>query len=378
MDRPAKDRVPGADQPVILNSRSKDPILLAFSLPDVPQSGLGPQVQSRREFSLPADLNDHSELLNAPEFRIVTPGENRTMEIATKTGSSGLGGGFSLAQIVRSDAKTLRFAWTKEAKNHATLVEALRDAVLKLQTRDGRDVDVLLRSLTARDDGSVIRDEKPLIVWDNQPILFERLESRTRSVPWLPGPESLSGTRWKLVVRRWKAVISRPNPEGPNPLSCTIVTKPLEGIDRAPAVNLKHDLIPGEVAVEVGIDPASPGMLKLRIELDKDKVQEKRESRAARLQKLKQDTPKDKNDRQQDPLRYRRRRLEELNQTVEKSEGEIDELKQEVAELEAIYEINRVEDLLSKPARTELSLVIGLDLGGHSPLEIVKIGEMAK
>ena len=49
----------------------------------------------------------------------------------------------------------------------------------------------------------------------------------------------------------------------------------------------------------------------------------------------------------------------------------------EIRDLEDVQEIQQVEDLLSSPARSELSVMIGLDVGGSRILDIVKIGEFA-
>src|SRR5262249_10862265 len=155
-----------------------------------------------------------------------------------------------------------------------------------------------------RDDGSVLRDEKPLSVWDHQPLASGRLEPRSQSIPWTLNPDALEGTKWRLGIRRWKAVIARPNPEGPDPLRRVVVPDPVEegeGDDGIAAVKLEHDLIAGEVALKLAIDPTTPGRLTVRIDLDQDIVRENRESRASRLQTLKEDTPKDPKGEEQDP-----------------------------------------------------------------------------
>src|SRR5207245_1614298 len=111
----------------------------------------------------------------------------------------------------RTEAGTWWFEWAKEARNHSTLVEALRDTVLKFETTDGRSALVLLRNPGPR-------DVHPLIIWEDQPILFERLEPRTRSVPWTQDPNALTGTRWKLGIRRWRVVIERADRDAPKPV----------------------------------------------------------------------------------------------------------------------------------------------------------------
>ncbi len=40
-------------------------------------------------------------------------------------------------------------------------------------------------------------------------------------------------------------------------------------------------------------------------------------------------------------------------------------------------EIRQIEDLLSKPVRAELSVVIGLDVGESTILDIARVGEFA-
>jgi hypothetical protein len=84
-------------------------------------------------------------------------------------------------------AHSWRFEWTKEAKSHSTLAGALRDAVLKFETREGRAIVVLLRGL-------VLADDRTLSICDKQPLLFDRLEPRSRSVSWTRVPGALEGT----------------------------------------------------------------------------------------------------------------------------------------------------------------------------------------
>src|SRR5262249_38430031 len=100
------------------------------------------------------------------------------------------------------------------------------------------------------------------------------------------------------------------------------------------------------------------------------------DDRAVRLKKLKEDTPEDQAGRERDPTQFRRGRLRELQQDGDRHEDEIKALRQELADLEAIHEIRQVEDLLTKPARTELSVVIGLDVGATT-IEIARIGEFS-
>ena len=52
-------------------------------------------------------------------------------------------------------------------------------------------------------------------------------------------------------------------------------------------------------------------------------------------------------------------------------------LEGEIAELEKLTEIRGTEDLLTRPARVELSIVIGLDVDGPGILDVVRIGEFA-
>jgi hypothetical protein len=183
------------------------------------------------------------------------------------------------------------------------------------------------------------------VVWKDQKILFDRLEPRIRSVEWGGSPDVLEGTRWKPVIRRWRAVLSRP-PSDPGDVETpkrVIEPAPVEG-GKGPGAGpaLERELIPGEVTLRLKIDPSRPGAIEVRIEPDHERVLEGRALRASRLEELKKD-PKAK-------------------------KGE---------ELEKIEEIRRMEDLLTRPARLELSVVIWLDVDGPGILDIVRIGEFA-
>ncbi len=166
------------------------PLILAFAPPEVPRSTLGRAARQSREIRLPQDVADRLAIRNGPEFRLTPlPTPPHSWEIATRTGS-GLGGGFPLARLTRVNARTWQFDWTKNAKAQSTQVEGLKDAVLQLDASDGRAIYVLLRGLDLRVD-------RPIEVWKNQRILFDRLEPRIRSVEWAANPDVLDRTRWK-------------------------------------------------------------------------------------------------------------------------------------------------------------------------------------
>src|SRR6185312_2063310 len=97
-----------------------------------------------------------------------------------------------------------------------------------------------------------------------------RLEPRSRSVPWTRDLGVLEGTKWRLNIRRWKVVISRPDPGNPKPRRRVIEPRPIEeGKDQAGTtrVKLEHALIPGEVTLKLAIDPMIPGLITVRIPL---------------------------------------------------------------------------------------------------------------
>jgi len=77
-------------------------------------------------------------------------------------------------------------------------------------------------------------------------------------------------------------------------------------------VKLEHDLIPGEVTLKLAIDPTNPDVITVRINLDRGNVLKSRERRASRLKEHKEDTPLDKENREQDPIQYRRAKLQKL------------------------------------------------------------------
>ncbi len=346
-----------------------EPLLLAFATPEVPRSSLGSPGRQEGTIELPEDAEDRVGILNGPEFRLTAVAATpHTWEIATKTGS-GLGGGFSLARLSRADGRTWRFGWTKNAKTQSTQVEGLKDAILELHGRDGRSIRVLLR-------GVELHSDRPLVVWKDQRILFEKLESRTRSVEWGGNPDVLEGTRWKPRIRRWRVNLSRPrsDPGDVEAPKRVIEPGPVEG-NKDPGAEpaLETDLIPGKVTLKLAIDPSRAGSIDVRIDPDPAKIREGRELRASRLDELRKATPNDKSD----PLEFRRGKLRKLRDDGARDGDEIKALEREIADLEKIDEIRRTEDLLTRPARLELSVVIGLDVDGPGILDIVRIGEFA-
>jgi hypothetical protein len=363
-----KPPVAEPSQPVADAPRSREPLILACALPEIPKSEFAAKVPQHRELDLPEDVDDRFDLLNAPEFRQTPAAAASTRDIAARTGS-GLGGGYTLARLGRINARSWRFEWTKDARNHSTQVDAFRDAVLKFRARDGRAIFVLLR-------GVETRDGRPITVVEKQPLLFDRLEPRIRTVAWTRNPEVLAATTWKLRIRRWKVVIARPDDEL---LRREFESAPIPGgqKDDSPRVKLEQDLIPGEVKLKLKIDPESPDVITVRVEPDRARVAEGRNGRTARREALAKDTPSDKEGRERDPIEYRRGKLTKLEAADPKDDKAIVTLKREIDELEQIDEIRQIEDLLSKPARAELSVVIGLDVGDSTSLDIAKVGKFA-
>ena len=343
------------------------PLILAFAPPEVPRSTLGAPARQSREIRLPQDVADRVAIRNGSEFRLTpSPAPPHSWEIATRTGS-GLGGGFPLARLNRVDARSWRFTWTKNAKAQSTQVEGLKDAVLQLDASDGRAIYVLLRGLDLRVD-------RPIEVWKNQRILFDRLEPRIRSVEWAANPDVLDRTRWKPRIRAWKVVVSRPDEEGA-PLR-TFESGPAGvGKDAGASTALERYLVAGEVKLRLAIDPSTPRSIEVRIEPDPAAVQAGRDRRKSRLDELKKATPKDKDGGEGDPLASRRAALRSLRDDGATDGEKKKTLESEIAELESIKEIRGTEDLLTHSAQVALSVVIGLDVEGPGVLDIVRIGD---
>jgi hypothetical protein len=347
--------------------------LLAFATPDVPRSSLGSSAHQERDIRLPEETDDRVEILNGPEFRLAAvPAAPHARELATRSGS-GLGGGFSLARLDHADARTWRFQWNQSAKVQTTQVENLKDAILLFHGRDGRPIRVLLRGVETLSD-------RPLVVWKDQQILFEKLDTRIRSVEWVGDPEVLEGTHWKPLIRRWKVILSRggAKPDGADSPRRVIEPPAGDGVmaPGAEPVN-ERDLVPGEVKLKLMIDPSRPGSIDVRIEPDPDRVLEGRADRAARMEELKKATPRAQDGGDRDPLAFRRAKLDALRGLGAKDQDEFKRLEREVDDLKRINDIRETEDLLTRPARVELSVVIGLEVDGPGILDIAKIGEFA-
>ncbi len=219
--KPADESKPVANKlptPIADAPRPRGPVIVTFALPDIPRSLFGGPVRQARDLELPEDADDRFEILNAGGLRVVPPIGSKPWEIATKTGLSTLGSSSTLAQLVRKDARTWRFDWTKDASKNSTRSDALRDAVLKFQSREGRALFALLRAVEPP-------DVQPLVIVDNQPLLFDHLDPRTRPVAWTRNRDGLTGTKWKLSIRQWRLVISRPDPDG-EPASASFIQCP--------------------------------------------------------------------------------------------------------------------------------------------------------
>jgi serine/threonine protein kinase len=276
-------------------------------------------------------------------------------------------------QARRDDGRTWRFELTKNARPQSTPVEGLKDAILELRGRDGRPIRVLRRAVERE-------SKEPLVVWNNQRIFFDKLEPQIKSVDWGGNSDVVDWSRSKPLIRRWRAVLSRP----PADQGDDAVRRqefepgPVEG-DKAPGASpaLECDLIPGEVKLKLAIDPAQPGSIDVRIDPDLRAILEGDADRAGRLAEYKKHTPPAKNGREQDPLEYRRGELRKLRAQPARHEDEIKDMEREIADLKGIKAILRTEDLLSHKARLELSVVIGLDVEGVGILDIVRIGEFA-
>jgi hypothetical protein len=364
--KPAANTPPN---PIADAPRTRGPVVLAFALPAIPRSQFGGPIHQARELGLPEDVVDRFEMLNATGLRVVPPTGSKPWEIATKTGISRLDNPSTLAQLVQKDARTWRFDWTKDASKQAIRADALRDAVLRFQARDGQPIFALLRAVEPP-------NHRPLVIVDNQPLLFDRLDPRTRPVTWTRNPEALEGAKWKLSIRRWRLVISRPVPDA-EPSRREFHSAPLESEkdERSPGVKTEQDLVRGEVTLKLSIDPESPDSITVRLVPDREKVVEGRKGRAARLNTFKESTPKGKEGRESDPIEYRRDQLRELEAASKKDNQAIQKVKGEISELKALDDIRQIEDLLAKPVRAELSVVIGLDVDDSTILEIARIGE---
>jgi hypothetical protein len=350
------------------------PMIVVFSAPDVPRSGLGGPKRSDAAIPLPEDAEEPIEILNGPVFRLApVPGAAPAWDVATRTGS-GLGGGFALARLSRPDPRTCQFAWTEKAKTQTTQVEALKDAILALHCRDGRPIYVLLRDVKRR-------NPRPLLVWKDQRILYDRPEPRVRSVEWSGVPDPLEGSRWKPRIIRWRAVITRPEAApGAGPSPRRVIEPPPDPDDKATAAEptLERDIVPNEVKLRLAIDPARPGLIEARIDSDPDRILLGRDDRETRTDELRKATPRDKDGGDRDPIEYRKGQIAQLRQDAAKNREEIKRLEEETADLERIREIRGTEELLTREARVELSVVIGLDVEGPGILEIARIGEFGQ
>jgi hypothetical protein len=365
---------PGATKPAVPLIRPPlEPLILAFAPPGVIRSAFGSPAKQERAIRFPEDTEDRIEILNGPGFRLTPASATpHAWEIATRTGST-FAGGFVLARLNRTDAATWRFEWSESARAQATQVEGLKDAILGLRSRGGRPIYVPLR-------GVELHSDQPLVVWNDQRILFDKMDVRTRSVDWAGNSEVLDGSHWKPRIRRWKVILTRTESGAGGDQPSRRVVEPAaaaDGKDSNAKLPLERDLVSGEVTLKVAIDPTNPGSIEMRVAPDPKRVAEGREARSTRIDELKKNTPKDKDGNTRDPLEYRRARLSRLRADGDKDQEAMKTLEREIGDLERIKDIREMEDLLTRPARVELSVVIGLDVEGPGILDIVRIGAFA-
>ena len=248
-------------------------------------------------------------------------------------------------------------------------VDAFRDAVLKFTSRNGRSLFVLLRRVESR-------NLRPIVILEKQPLLFERLDPRIRTVTWISDPDVLSGTTWKLRILRWRVVLTSTEDKL---LKRVFESAPIDLTHQVetPVAKLETEMIPGEVKLRLIMDPESPDSIIVRVDPNRGRVLEGRDERSARREVIAKNTPKDKDGRTREPMQYRREKLARLQTDDRKDERATKKMKEELDDLEKIERIAEVENLLTKPAHAELSVVIGLEIDDSTTLEIAKIGEFA-
>jgi hypothetical protein len=350
-----------------------EPLIRAVATPPVSVTTLGLSARPDRVIELREDTKDQVELFNGPGFRLAeVMARPPTWEVATRT-VSGLAGEYRLARLTHTDPLVWRFEWTPDAKTHSSDVKALKDTILGLHGRDdGRPIYLLLRDVKPDSD-------RPLMFWKDERI-FDKLEPRVRSRRWAGEPVVLEGSQWKPRIRRWRVVFSRPGSgaAGDDPL--TRVFEPEAPTDEKAAAqgpSLRRDLVPGEIRFSLAIDASHPGSIDVHIDPYPEQVRAGRERRSARREELRKATPRGRDQSDRDMIEYRQGRVLKLQEDVAKHADEIKDRKREIDELTQIEEIRGTEDLLSRPATCELSVVIGLDVEGPGILDIVRIGAFA-
>ncbi len=366
----------GLSAAVVVNPAPRGPaapILLAFAPPEVPRSTLGNPTRQDRTIPLLEETTDRIEIRNGPGF-VLSPvsGVAHAFDVATRTGS-GLGGGVAIARLTRDDPRGWRFEWTPAARARSSPVEALKDALLVFESREGRSIRVLLR-------GIPIDRPDPLEVWKDQRILTERLDARTKSVNWAGDPDPVEGSRWKLRILRWKLTITQvAPPKDRTPIEQVIEPAPVNG---EPAANdgpsMEVDLVPGEVVVKIAINPDRPGRIDVRIDPDAQRISVGREDRDTQWQNFTARTPSKDDGSSQDPLAFRQAELHRMLEAKKPNPDAIKTLRKELTALHRITGIRRTETLLAGRSRAILSAVIGLDIDGIGILEVLRTGEFAR
>lgn len=386
---------PDVDVPADRRLAVVPPVVLSLVPPNLSRSSLGKGSSSRGEIKLPRPAGDRIVLRNAFAFRLVpVQGTPNTWEIARKSNSM-FAAAFSLARLTRLDDRTWQFAWTDRAKSQASLVAELKDAILELEAHDGGSLYILLRGIPFRVD-------RPIEVWREQRLCDDPLGRQIRAISWISDPDALDRTRWKPLIRRWRAVITRAesraggsnrdndNNKGdaprrvvePDPFAAPPETRsqatgkarPAPADVPPPLVPLECELIPGEVKLRLSINSDHPAMITVRVDYDKNRMHDGRAHRTARMNELLHDTPTKQRGDRPDPLAYRIEKLRTLRDNGEGSRGEREKIDSEIAELKALNQIRETEDLLALPVRVRLSLIVSLDIEGVGLIDIARVG----
>src|SRR5262249_17488225 len=132
-----------------------------------------------------------------------------------------------------------------------------------------------------------------------------------------------------------------------------------------PASKVTYDVIPGEINLELSIDPQE---LTVAFNFDKALVIQNRKKRRESLSEL----------MRAGSLDDRKRRLAQLMSQKEKSKSNKDDearLNEEIREITEIYRINKIENHMSNCNEAELSLEVAVPIDVSNSVAVATFGD---
>jgi hypothetical protein len=373
----------GGQKPPSAGSRHPaGPHLRFIALPKVPDGRQSPRktippkpgqtkATSMVTADLPAGADSIVGIRNVSD-QLVLPRPGTSIQIQSQP--RGLGRrNVPIATVEIVNERILRFSWDPELGHHGEwnlFANAVRDIVLKVNSRGSDEIDVLLR-----DPGPVGPQSLELV--NPIQLLIGRRGLRNNTTAWAARKDELAGTKWKLGIRRWKIVnrLRIAGAAGPA-LVVSEGTQPDGQIERV----VKARVGDGEASLHVAIMPEEPERIRVTFEYDDLRLSAFRGRRDELYLRYMIDPRKpDATDGRPPRPPAIHEQLTDLAAKLKRPQ-EVKRLHIEDADLAELKEIVRKDILFhffDHSQRSKLHLVIGLQLDDGTILDIARFGEFA-